>query len=375
MGRIDAVFSAAVGRHGGVRPWDSEKWACSWRPLPGPSEALACALDVQRELRANNLSCLRAGLHTGEAQVRDEVRYFGQAVARTARLRDLGHVGQVLVSRASADLVAEHLPAGASLIDLGPHRMADLSRPVHVYQLCHPDLRSGFPPLRSLDRHPHNLPLQLTNFVGREAALAEVGGLLADHGLVTITGSGGCGKTRLALQVAAEPWGRGRAKRGSWTCRPWPTLTSSPAPSWPPWACGRSAARPTPDADEPARRPGRPGRAGQLRARAGCRRGAGRGAGAALWAPGRAGHLPRTAGSSRARSYRRVPAFPCPRSRTRVGIEALDASEAVQLFKDRARAARPNFAITDDNAAGGGRHLPAPGRDPAGDRAGRRPCA
>src|SRR5207249_5129359 len=80
----------------------------------------------------------------------------------------------------------------------------DLARPEHVHQLCHPDLAGEFPALRSLDAYPHNLPVQLTSFVGREAELAEVRALLAENRLVTLTGSGGCGKTRLALQVAAD---------------------------------------------------------------------------------------------------------------------------------------------------------------------------
>ena len=120
MSGMEAVFSAAVGRHGGVRLGGQREGGSFLAAFAGASEALACALDVQRELQANQLSWLRAGLHTGEAQVSDEVRYFGQAVARTERLRDLGHGGQVLVSRASADLVADRLPAGASLTDVGP---------------------------------------------------------------------------------------------------------------------------------------------------------------------------------------------------------------------------------------------------------------
>ena len=115
MNGMEAVFSAAVGRHGGVRPVGYREGDAFLAAFARTSEALACALEVQRELQANRLSCLRAGLHTGEAQVCDKVRYFGQAVARTARLRDLGHGGQVLVSRASADLVADQLPGGGQV--------------------------------------------------------------------------------------------------------------------------------------------------------------------------------------------------------------------------------------------------------------------
>ena len=212
-----AVFNAAVGRHGGARQAGQQESGPMLAAFARPSDAVACALDVQAELQASRVSWLRAGVHTGEAQVHGEVCYFGHAVARTGRLRDLGHGGQVLVCRSTADLVADHLPEGASLADLGAHRMADLSRPAQVYQLCHPDLGADFSPLRSLDRYPHNLPVQLTSFVGREDALAEVGRLLADHGLVTIVGSGGCGKTRLALQWPPRRSGPGPTRRGSST--------------------------------------------------------------------------------------------------------------------------------------------------------------
>ena len=276
MNGMEAVFSAAVGRHGGVRLVGQREGGSFLAAFAGASEALACALDVQRELQANQLSWLRAGLHTGEAQVSDEVRYFGQAVARTERLRDLGHGGQVLVSRASADLVADRLPAGASLTDVGPHRMHDLSRPVQVYQLCHPDLGADFPPLRSLDRHPHNLPVQLTSFVGHETALAEVGGLLAIHGLVTVIGSGGCGKTRLALQVAAQALGA-RADE-AWFVDLSGLADPDLVPSAVMSAMGIQEVRDEPHTHtltQAARRPGRPHCAGQLRACADRRRGPG----------------------------------------------------------------------------------------------------
>ncbi|HXW78488.1 MAG TPA: hypothetical protein VEJ84_03265, partial [Acidimicrobiales bacterium] len=202
-----AVLNAAVGRHGGVWPADQQQEGSMLAAFARASDALACALEVQRELQASKVFGLRTGVHTGEEQVHGQVSYFGRVTARTDRLRDLGHGGQVLVSRATADLVADHLPEGASLADLGTNRLRDLSRPAHVYQLCHKELADSFPPLRSLDRYPHNLAVQLTSLVGRDTAVVEVGALLVDHGLVTLTGSGGCGKTRMALQVAAEALG------------------------------------------------------------------------------------------------------------------------------------------------------------------------
>jgi predicted ATPase/DNA-binding CsgD family transcriptional regulator len=111
----------------------------------------------------------------------------------------------VLLSGATHDLVADHHQlTGVEFVDLGTHRLRDLARPEHVFQLCHPDLAGEFPPLRGLDAVPNNLPTQLTSFIGRSAEVAEVARLVTQHRLVTLTGSGGCGKTRLAVQAAAE---------------------------------------------------------------------------------------------------------------------------------------------------------------------------
>src|SRR5262249_19527344 len=124
---------------------------------------------------------------------------------RTARLRDLAHGGQTVLSGATEDMVVDWLPAGVWLSDLGTHRLGDLPRPERVVQLCHPDLRNEFPPLRAANNVVvHGLPVQLTSFVGREAQISQVRQLLADNRLVTLTGAGGVGKTRLAVQVAAE---------------------------------------------------------------------------------------------------------------------------------------------------------------------------
>ena len=105
---------------------------------------------------------VRIALHTGEAQLRDRGNYVGHTLNRAARIRDSGHGGQILVSAATAALVADRLPADATLLDLGQHRLQDLARPEHIWQVVHPDLPSTFPPLRSLDVFRHNLPVQLT---------------------------------------------------------------------------------------------------------------------------------------------------------------------------------------------------------------------
>jgi predicted ATPase len=148
---------------------------------------------------------VRAALHTGEADLR-EGDYYGSAVNRCARLRSAAHGGQTLLSRTTYDLVHDSLPAGVELRDLGEHLLRDLQQPEHIFQLVVPSLPSDFPPLKTLDARPNNLPGQRSPLVGRERELAAVRSLLLrdDVGLVTLTGPGGIGKTRLALQVAAD---------------------------------------------------------------------------------------------------------------------------------------------------------------------------
>jgi predicted ATPase/class 3 adenylate cyclase len=173
-----------------------------------PEDAVAAMFDAQRSLGVEDFSAIdglrvRAAVHTGTADERDR-DYFGPAVNRVARLLGIAHGGQVLVSGVTSDLVQGSLPPQASLRDLGEHRLRDLSRPEYVYQLLGPDLIADFPPLRSLDALPNNLPHVATSFIGRENDVAEITTLLAKHHLVTLVGSGGVGKTRTSLQVAAN---------------------------------------------------------------------------------------------------------------------------------------------------------------------------
>ncbi|HVK02196.1 MAG TPA: tetratricopeptide repeat protein [Armatimonadaceae bacterium] len=146
---------------------------------------------------------VRMALHTGAVESRDD-DYFGPPLNRVARLLSTGHGGQCLLSAASRVLVWDGLPAGVSLHDLGSHQLKDLAQPEQVYQLQHAALPAAFPPLRSLSTQPNNLPHQLTSFIGREEEAAAAQGLLESHRHVTLTGAGGTGKTRLALQVAAD---------------------------------------------------------------------------------------------------------------------------------------------------------------------------
>jgi len=146
---------------------------------------------------------VRMALHTGEIDLRDG-DYYGPAVNRCARLRAVAHGGQTLLSGATARLVGATLGGSLTLRDLGPQRLRDLGQPEQVFQLVAPGMPDHFPPLLSLDALPNNLPLQVTSFIGREKELAEVKALLDRSRLVTLTGTGGTGKTRLALQAAAE---------------------------------------------------------------------------------------------------------------------------------------------------------------------------
>ena len=165
------------------------------------SDAVLCTLDLQRAPLAPIR--LRIGIHTGEIQLRDEGNYIGPAINRTARLRDLAHGGQTVLSGAAEQLVADRLPSDAWLTDLGTHPLRDLPRPERVVQLCHPDLRNDFPPLRTPKSvGAHNLPVQLTSFIGRGAQMTDLEKLLVDNRLVTLSGAGGAGKTRLAVEIA-----------------------------------------------------------------------------------------------------------------------------------------------------------------------------
>jgi predicted ATPase/class 3 adenylate cyclase len=171
-------------------------------------QALSAAVTAQRSLASSAWPegaevRVRMGLHTGEGK-RGGDNYVGLDVNRTARIAAAGHGGQVLLSSATAELVSRRLPEGVQLTDLGPHRLKDLAQPEHLFQVEIAGLPAAFPPLRTLDARPNNLPAQLTSFVGREPDLVAVGDLLERARLVTLTGPGGTGKTRLAVQVAAQ---------------------------------------------------------------------------------------------------------------------------------------------------------------------------
>jgi predicted ATPase/class 3 adenylate cyclase len=205
LARHDELLLSAVEEAGG-RVFASSGDGFS-AVFQSAGQAVAAALTAQKAVVAADWGGMRLGvrmgLHTGEA---DERRgdFFGPAVNQTARLMAAGHGGQVLLSAATREVLGRRLPDGVGLRDLGEHRLRDLVGPVQVFQLTHPDLVDGFPPLLSLEVASNNLPVQLTSFVGREDELAEVGKLVAGSRLVTLVGAGGSGKTRLALQAGAQ---------------------------------------------------------------------------------------------------------------------------------------------------------------------------
>jgi predicted ATPase/class 3 adenylate cyclase len=171
-------------------------------------DACDAAAEVQKEFVKHTwpegvVLRVRVGLHTGEAPLIGN-EYIGLDVHHAARVAGAAHGGQVLLSETTRALVESSLPEGLSLRDLGTHRLKDLARPERLYQLVIAGVPDRFPALRTLDSTPNNLPTQLTSFVGREADVAEAGRLLRSTRLLTLTGPGGIGKTRLSLQLAAD---------------------------------------------------------------------------------------------------------------------------------------------------------------------------
>jgi predicted ATPase/class 3 adenylate cyclase/DNA-binding CsgD family transcriptional regulator len=203
VARLDETLSGAIATHHGVRPVEQGEGDSFVIAFARAADAMACALALQRSPLAPIK--LRIGVHTGDIQLRDEGNYIGPTINRTARLRDLGHGGQTLLSGATEPLVVDQLPPDVTLTDLGSHQLRDLPRPERVVQLCHADLPSDFPPLRIANAlATERLPMQLTSFIGRQGEIRGIREALGANRLVTLTGAGGSGKTRLAVQVAAD---------------------------------------------------------------------------------------------------------------------------------------------------------------------------
>ena len=188
----DQVLRNAIEAHGGLLFKHTGDGVCA--AFASPRSAVDAAVAAQRELELP----VRMGIATGEAELRDG-DYFGAVLNRAARVMAAGHGGQILVAESTAGLLG-----GVDLVNLGPRRLRDVPMPVGVFQVQAADLRAEFPPLRALDTTPGNLRPATTSLIGRESEVAEIEAAVKAHRLVTLTGVGGVGKTRLALEVAAH---------------------------------------------------------------------------------------------------------------------------------------------------------------------------
>lgn len=206
LARHDRVIREAVERADGHEvSTEGDSFFVVFRSAPA---AVRAAVDAQSALAAERWPedatvRVRMGLHTGEGTLGGD-NYAGLDVNRAARIAEVAHGGQVVLSRTASSLVENDLPDGVALRDLGEHRLKDLAHPEQIFQLEIPGQPTDFPSLRSLDSRPNNLPRQPTSFVGRGQELTDTQRLLQEGRLLTLTGPGGAGKTRLALQLAAE---------------------------------------------------------------------------------------------------------------------------------------------------------------------------
>ena len=212
--RHDAILRKAIAtQHGEVFKVIGDAFQAAF---PTPGEAVTAALHAQRDLASEDWrACglpeplrIRMAVHVGEVDPSPDGDYRSPLLNRLGRLLGVGHGGQILLSQETVTRLRDALPPEASLRDLGERRLKDLHGAERIWQLLHPGLPTDFPPLATLDRRPHNLPVQTTPLLGRESAVQAIRQLLErrDDGarLVTLLGPGGIGKTRLALQVAAE---------------------------------------------------------------------------------------------------------------------------------------------------------------------------
>ena len=332
---------------------DTQGDAC-FLAFPRARDAVAAAVAAQRRIFTGSWPeggkvRVRMGLHTGEP-LNAETGYIGMDVHRAARIGAVGHGGQILLSQTTRDLVADELEH-AGLRDLGEHRLKDLAHPQRLFQVLAADLPSDFPPIKSLDVLPNNLPRQLTSFIGREREIAEVRRLLTTTSLVTLTGAGGSGKTRLALQVAADVLDE--YPDGVWAVE----LAALSNPDLVPQAVAAALGVPE--------QPGRAVRdtlAGALRPKtlllildncehllAACADMAGL---LLRVAPGvRILATSREPLDVQGEAVRRVPSLAFPAPRDTPAPEQLTRYEAVRLFVDRAVLTQPEFAVTPRNAA------------------------
>ena len=208
LARHDSLIAEVAARHNGKIVKERGEGDSMFLTFDSAVEAAHAAIAIQNALRTeawppDTLLKVRMALHTGETHERDG-DYYGGTVNRCGRIRAVGNGGHILLSEVTAGLVRDHLTGCACLRDHGQHHLKDLQRPEHIFELRDDRWTDDFGPLRSLAAFKHNLPLQLTSFVGREQELKNVRTFMTQTRLLTLQGSGGCGKTRLALQAAAE---------------------------------------------------------------------------------------------------------------------------------------------------------------------------
>jgi predicted ATPase/class 3 adenylate cyclase len=218
LARHDEIVQDAIAGHGGhvVKTTGDGFHAVFASAHDAVGAALEAQFAVEHEGWPDAVRLrVRMGVHTGEAEQRAG-DYYGSALNRAARLMGAAHGGQILVSGVTAALVGDELAEGVTIAALGEHRLRDLAAPIAVFQLRAPGLAEEFPVLRSLDAYPSNLPTELTSFVGRVDEVEQIAGALEEGRLITLTGVGGVGKTRLALQAAAQVLPR--FADGVWVC-------------------------------------------------------------------------------------------------------------------------------------------------------------
>ena len=219
--RHDRLLAEVIGEHGGAvitsRGEGDSFFAVFHSAVSAVEAAGMCQLRLRREVWPANMALrVRMGLHTGEARVRGGDHLDHSPINRCARVRAAGHGGQVLLTKATSDLVAGRLGGGFGLKRLGDFRLRDLAAPELIFQLIHADLPADFPPIHTVAERIGNLPLQVSSFVGRARELGQTAAALGEARLVTLTGAGGVGKTRLALQVAGQV--APRFRDGAWLC-------------------------------------------------------------------------------------------------------------------------------------------------------------
>jgi class 3 adenylate cyclase len=219
--RHDRLLAEVIEEHGGtvvVSRGEGDSFFAVFRSAVAAVEAAgACQLRLAGEVWPTGSALrVRMGLHTGEAQIPGSDRVVHAPINRCARVRASGHGGQVLLTKATRDLVAGRLGGGFGLKRLGEFRLRDLVEPELIFQLTHAELPADFPPIHTVAERSGNLPLQLNSFIGRTRELDHTAVLLGGARLVTLTGPGGVGKTRLALQAAEQV--SPQFGDGAWLC-------------------------------------------------------------------------------------------------------------------------------------------------------------